>query len=223
MSDSARPIFVFLDESGQLDFSSNGSKHFVLAAVTTLNPLQTSSTLQKLKYKFLANPLDNQAHECFHASEDKQLVRDQVFLELENIKNDLLINYIWADKTKTHPTIQSRTDFYSLLGSSICKYLLKKWKISNFDKVIIVFDKILTNKEEKAFLKKLKPELKALGKPYSIYFHQTKADFNSQIADYAAWAKYVALEKNEMRPMNSLKHFSISDFDIFQKGSTHYY
>lgn len=222
MSNTSRPLYVFLDESGQFDFSETGSRHFVLAAITTLSPLTTAKNLQSLKYNLLVNPLEKETHEYFHASEDKQAVRDKVFDSLLRIKENLFISYIWADKRKAHPSLQNKINFYGLLGSSICKYLLKRWSDDQYNKIIIVFDKLLSQKEEKAFLQKVKPELKKLNKPYAIYWHRTQSDFNSQIADYMAWAKYVSLEKNEQRPLEALEGFSISEFDIFNKG-THYY
>jgi len=46
-------LYVFIDESGNMDFSDKGTKHFVLAALTTLQPLVSSSALQSLKYSLL--------------------------------------------------------------------------------------------------------------------------------------------------------------------------
>ena len=42
-------LFIFLDESGNLDFSPKGTAHFVLAAVTALQPIQSSSEDRPLK------------------------------------------------------------------------------------------------------------------------------------------------------------------------------
>lgn len=53
MTDHSNTLYVFIDESGNMDFSEKGTKHFVLAAVTTTNPLASSSILQSLKYKYL--------------------------------------------------------------------------------------------------------------------------------------------------------------------------
>lgn len=88
--------------------------------------------------------------------------------------------------------------------------------------MVIIFDKALTKKEQNQFLKTIKPQLKLLGKPYRIYFHQTLSDFNGQIADYAAWAKYVSLERFEKRPLQSLHNIQLTSFDIFQNGGTKY-
>ncbi len=112
---------------------------------------------------------------------------------------------------------------YGLLGKTLLTYLLKAYQVAQFDQVVIIFDKALTRKEQNQFLKTVKPQLKTLSKPYRIYFHQTLSDFNGQIADYAAWAKYVSLERAENRPLKALGNIKVTDFDIFQKGTTKYY
>ncbi len=212
-------LFIFLDESGNLDFTRKGTANFVLAAVTALQPIESSTALQNLKYQLLDDGIDTQH---FHASEDKQTTRDAVFSTINKLKN-IHINYIHAEKCKAHPSVRDKADFYGLLGKTLLSYLLRSYETKQYDQVIIVFDKALTNKEQNKFLKTIKPQLKKLGKPYRIYFHHTLSDFNGQIADYAAWAKYVSLERSENRPLQALGGITTTSFDIFNKGTTKYY
>jgi len=69
-------LYIFLDESGNLDFSRKGTTNYVLAAVTTIAPINNAKKMQQLKYDVLN---ENQDLEYFHASEDKQAIRDRVF------------------------------------------------------------------------------------------------------------------------------------------------
>lgn len=212
-------LYVFLDESGNLDFSTKGTKNYVLAAVITANPLASSQELQDLKYDHLRNDVDTT---YFHASEDKQTVRNDVISRLQQMANTLSVHYIYAQKNKTHPSLQKTAAFYGKLGTTLVKFIMQ-WKTQNYDEVVIVFDKALHVKDQKAFLGEIKPELKKIGKPYHIYFHQTLLDFNGQIADYFAWSKYVSLERGEMRPINSLSSVHITEFDIFARGTKEWY
>lgn len=216
---SEQTLFIFLDESGNLDFSSTGTNHYVLAAVTATEPLVSSSKLQQLKYEMLNTGLDV---EHFHASEDLQVIRDQVF-PIINVLNNIKINYIFANKHFAHPKYHSSANFYALLGKTLLKYIFSSNHLRDYGKVVIVFDKSLHKKDQKKFLKIVKPELKATGRPYAIYFHRTLSDFNGQIADYAAWAKYVSLERSEMRPLESLNSVPMTDFNIFRRGTHEYY
>ena len=214
-------LYVFIDESGNLDFTPKGTGHFVLCAVTAVKPIDSSNKLQQLKYELLSDGAGGADFQYFHASEDKQTTRNKVFScisEMSSIK----VNYLIAEKRRTHPNYHNST-FYGLFGSAITKYFLLKYKISEYEKIIIVFDQILTRAEQGNFLKQVKPALKDIGKPYAIYFHKTMSDFNGQIADYCAWAKYVELERGEKRPIQILQNIPISVFNIFNKGETYYY
>lgn len=206
-------LYVFVDESGNLDFSEKGTRFYVLAAVTALFPLDSSNALQDLKYQLLANGVGGQEFQYFHASEDSQEIRNKVFGEITKMEN-IKLSYITAEKIKTDIDYQGYK-FYGLLGFRLIQELLKEYCNSEYEKVIIIFDQALTRKEQDSFLKKVKPQLKSLRKAYAIYFHRTMSDFNGQIADYCAWAKYVSLERNEMRPIKELLKLPISSIDIF--------
>lgn len=212
-------LFIFIDESGNFDFSSIGTRHFALAAVTAIDPLSSSQRLQSLKYNLLKDGVDV---ECFHASPDRQNVRDAVFDEIEKLSN-IRINYIYGDKHKAHPKYQKPEAMYALFGKTLLKYVFKGYVAAQYQQIVVIFDKALPNKQQKAFLGVVKPELKQLAKPYRIYFHKTMADFNGQIADYCAWAKYVSLERNEQRPIAKLSTIPQTEFNIFQRGTTNYY
>ncbi|MFM2424209.1 MAG: hypothetical protein RLZZ70_600 [Candidatus Parcubacteria bacterium] len=215
-------LYVFVDESGNLDFKISGTNYFVLAAVSALAPLNSSLTLQNLKYEFLTQNSGGRDYQHFHASEDRQIIRDKVFSCIDTLHQNIHVNYIIAEKRKTHPSYHN-ANFYGLLGSALIKYLLKIHQSSPYQKVIIIFDQALTNKEENNFLKAAKPLLKEIGVPYAIYFHRTMSDFNGQIADYCAWAKYVSLERNEQRPLSQIQSVPQDTFDIFRNGTTYYY
>jgi hypothetical protein len=212
-------LYIFLDESGNLDFSRKGTTNYVLAAVTTIAPINNAQKMQQLKYDVLN---ENQDLEYFHASEDKQAIRDRVFSTIKTMSKDLKVHYIHAEKPKTHPSLQNSASFYAKLGSTLLKFIVG-YKANGYDKVVIIFDKALTNKDQRAFLGVVKPLLKSLGKPYHIYFHRTLSDFNGQIADYFAWAQYVSLERNERRPIDELKDISKTHFDLFARGTKEWY
>lgn len=214
-------LYVFIDESGNLDFSSKGTTYYVLAAVTAREPLQSSQTLQSLKYALLADGTGGDEYQYFHASPDTQAIRDKVFSAISSLTN-IKINYLYGEKRKTHPTYHNAS-FYTLLGAALVTYLLKVHQTSPYAKVIIIFDQALTKKEQGKFLKAVKPALKEIGTPYAIYFHRTMSDFNGQIADYCAWAKYVSLERNEQRPLKALTNLQPTSFDIFASGDQYYY
>ncbi len=59
---------------------------------------------------------------------------------------------------------------------------------------------------------------------FHIYFQRLISDGNGQIADYICWAKYVELERNELRPWTALQNsLRPTDFNIFWNARTRYY
>ena len=208
-----KTLYVFIDESGNLDFSRNGTRYFVFSAVATTDPHKSASSLQSLKYDLLKNGEDI---EYFHASEDRQSVRNKVIDTIsDNLRDIIKVHYIHADKQKAYQGLRTSEAFYSKLGTILVNYIVS-YKSDGFSKIIIIFDKCLKKNDSSAFLKKIKPLLKETGKEYRIYFHRTLSDHNGQIADYFAWAKYISLERNELRPLRSLKGIKMTDFDLFR-------
>ncbi len=212
-------LFVFIDESGNFDFSPKGPRHFVMSAVATNNPVDVSNSMHRLKYQLLA---EGQNIPHFHASEDLQSVRNRVF-DLIRSMTGIAGHTLWVDKRQAAPPLQSSSNIYALFGGAISKYILKSVAPDQYKKVVLVFDKALKSSDEKAFLKKVKPGLSATGTPYSVFFQSVKADSTGQVADYVAWAHYVQLEKGERRPMEALPDELKSQFNLFRFGHTLYY
>ena len=221
MPDNPRPIFVFVDESGNFDFSANGTKHFVMAAVVAHDPIASASAIQQVKYDLLSEGSDVKH---FHASEDRQFIRDRVFAVINSLAS-IHAHVFFVDKHYTAPALQNPARMYSLFGAALAKFLFTVLPEESYSRLVVIFDKALTNKNEGAFLAEVKPKLNALGRPYRIYFQSVNFDFNGQIADYIAWAQFVSLERDENRPLNSIPNLKekITSFDLFRTGHTKYY
>ncbi len=69
-------LYLFFDESGDLNFSPAGSRYYFFGALTTRDPERLTNPLSRLQYQLLADGLEI---ERFHASEDRLAVRDRVF------------------------------------------------------------------------------------------------------------------------------------------------
>jgi hypothetical protein len=99
-------LYIFIDESGNFDFSPMGTKYFALTCISTLNPLENRINLLDLKYKLLRAGVDQ---EFFRASEDKQPVRDEVFHLIEEL-DDFEIDSVIAQKNKTNFSLYEDID-----------------------------------------------------------------------------------------------------------------
>ena len=200
MSNWSPQLFVFIDESGNFDFSNKGTRHFVLGAVVTTEPAVSAGQLIRLRYQLLTDGLDQK---YFHASEDRQFVRDKVFEVVAQLSQ---IRFCAAstDKSELGEHQQSASVLYSIAGGSLIARVMEICLELGKPELVLIFDKALRASEEKALLKAIKPALKLAGIRYKVYFQNVKFDSNGQIADYVAWANYVALERKEFRPLQAL-------------------
>jgi hypothetical protein len=226
-----RTLFIFIDESGNFDFSPNGTKYFVLSAVSTLSPLG-KERLEEIKYELMKNGINL---EYFHAAEDKQIVRNQVYSFIERLE-DIEIDSIIVQKNKTNPSLYISTKkkkpkkgekLYTKVLQNLLQYIFCRYDNSTkIDQVVVVLSSIFDANKRKLIEKTIKVYLKQIySKPFYLYFHENRSDKNTQIADYCCWAIYRKWTDGEIRPYNAVKKGNKikSEFDIFKTGSTLYY
>lgn len=165
--------------------------------------------------------------EYFHAAEDRQAVRDEVFAiikTLSNIKVDSLI----VEKRKTAPAIRPLNRFYPEMADHLLQYPFdpRGINIRQYDKVIFFFDRATAQKrQQQALIAGIKRYLAShlKGIPYEICMHSSASHHYLQIVDYLSWAFYVRWERGEIRPYNEISHLVRSEFPIFQYGDAIWY
>lgn len=197
---NSQPLFIYVDESGNFDFSSFGTKHFVLSLFVTSSPLESVKSLSSLKYELLSKGI-NIAN--FHASDDRQWIRDRVFAEIAKL-SDVAAHTFWIRKGEDDAPSLNAVELYELFGIEIANSAAAEISKQDPSSLAIVFDKALKHREEQAFLSRVKVIFSKMNRPFHIYFHNVSKDFNGQIADYIAWSHFVALERNELRPLKAL-------------------
>jgi len=213
-------LYIFIDESGNFDFTSKGTSHFVLGGVATLNPTASAKDLNFLKYRLLRDGHDVLE---FHASEDRQAIRNEVFPVL-NSMNEIKAHVIFGNKHYLATSLQNPGGIYSLYGKAMVKYFIQVYSAHVLTSITVVFDQTLTKKRRGQFEGVIKPELKNLNIPFNLYFHPMSTEVNGQVADYISWSKYVELERNELRPWRALStKLQPTEFNIFRNGYQKYY
>ena len=179
----------------------------------------------------------------FHASEDKQEVRDWVYAAIKGL-DDFRIDAILAQKNKANPslyinydgkpnarggitfkTIHSEERFYHKISQILLQYIFRRYEgIDRIEKIIVILGSLFTKAKRSYVFKSLEEYLKAnFKKPFRIYFRPAASDINCQIADYCGWAVYVRAESKEVRPWQEIKDKVKSHFNVFASGDTEYY
>ena len=235
MTSPAKTLYLFIDESGNFDFTPKGTKYFLLTGLVTFEPLIKREGLIDLRYRLLSEGVDQ---EFFHASEDKQAVRDQVFSILASIGDTFEVRSILARKNKTNPVLYRESytkkgrlierstgmGLYRKLAECLLQYIFKG-KEGTASKIVVVLGSLYVGDKKRVILQTLKHFLKTnfSGIPFEIYSHQTCADLNCQLADYCCWAVAVRAERGEERQYEVIKGQVKSIFDIFKNGDREYY
>ncbi len=226
-----RTLFIFIDESGNFDFSPKGTKYFILSSVSTLNPLGKEK-LEEIKYDLMKNGTNL---EYFHAAEDKQVIRNQVYDFIENLEN-IEIDSVIVQKDKTNPSLyisekkkksKKGTKLYTIVLRTLLQYIFYRYGDSaKVEQVVIVLSSIFDANKRELIKKIIKIYLKQISSnPFYLYFHENRSDKNTQIADYCCWAIYRKWTDGEIRPYNAVNKGNKikSEFDIFETGKTIYY
>lgn len=108
MSDRLPRLEVWGDESGNLDFDpATGSKYFLVSTMTVADSRLTAGLLD------LRRELDRRGFvlpDGFHATDDRQAVRDEVFRLLTQVAVRADITYY--TKANVYPRIRADTDYF---------------------------------------------------------------------------------------------------------------
>jgi len=216
-------LYFFIDEGGNFDFSPSGTKYFTLSCLSKWRPFHACKDLISLKYDLIEKGMDL---EYFHASDDKQATRDQVFEIIEKHLYDVQLDTLVVEKRKTNPSIRPEDKFYPKMFIYLLDYAIGHYKLEDITELIIFTDSIPNKKKRKAIEKAIKMALakKYKGKfRYRIYHHTSKSNFDLQIVDYMNWAVYRKWDSGDERSYSKIKSIIKSEFDIFGRGDKVYY
>lgn len=234
-----KTLYIFIDEAGNLAFTPKSSKCFCMTGLVSSldNMLITNLYHKKNELIFtLEESKKSVGHkyrmedtiEYFHATEDYQFVRNEVISEIACYK-DLKAYAVITEKSKTHPVLQQKENFYYKNVKWLMHGIMHNTNITDYDRILIFFDNMPTAKHKKAMIKGIKLTIadffreKGIKIPYYIVSHQSKSNVYLQVVDYICWAIYVKNERGENRPYDALKHLIVNEFYPFALGRTFYY
>ena len=218
-----RFLYIFLDEAGDFDFSPTGSRYFILACVTRERPFGDYSDLIALKYDLVEQGMNI---EYFHAAEDRQAVRDSMFEIIQRTLNGVRIDAVVVEKRKAHQSVREEAEFYPRMMGYLLRYVLERHPLSRYKEVIVFTGRIPIRGKRNAVEKAVKTTLsKMLPRTtrYRLLHHDSKSNFQLQIADYCNWAIYRKWSRGDLRSYDLIKSAVKSEFEIFRTGTTVYY
>lgn len=213
-------VFLFFDESGNLDFSTNGTKYYQFGALTTREPASLLRPLSDLRYHLIAEGTEI---ESFHASEDRQAVRDRVF-EVLQVQGDFEFDCVIIEKQKVNPVLYDPVRFYPQFASYLLKYIFGRYNDEG-ERIVVITDRIPVSKKRRAVEKTFKSYIRGhlANRPFTVLHHASASHVCLQAADYCNWAVYKKWKDEERRPYDLIRKFVRSEFDILSHGGEYFY
>jgi hypothetical protein len=219
----SRVLYIFLDEAGNFDFSQKGTPYFILCSLTKERPFIAYQELTELKYDLIES---GEEREYFHATEDRQEVRNRVFGIISQRLTGCTIDATIVEKRKTGRALQDITRFYPKMLGYHLKYILERVDWRGIAEVIVLTDRIPVNNKRHAVEKAVKQTLAEMlpkGAVYRILHHDSKSNFDLQIADYCTWALHRKWTSQDARSYDCIRPAVRSEFDIFKTGNHYSY
>ena len=179
--------FVYADESGNFDSSRNrgASRYFILTTIAVEEHL-ISIRLQELRRKLLWNGVE--IPNGFHATEDRQTVRDEVFTILGG--SNLRIDSTVFDKPKARPELrQNRLDFYSFAWFNHLRFVAPK-VAADSDQLMVIGASIGTRREQSSIIAAMEHVIRNYTgiSGFRCAVWSAQSDACLQAADYCSWA-----------------------------------
>lgn len=215
-------MYVFADEAGNFDFriGHGASTYFVIGTVT-MPDCSAGHKLLELRREMAWQSIALES--TFHATEDTQIVRDEVFRLLQTL--DFRIDATILEKRKAQPHLHKNPEyFYKLAWYMHMKYVAPTI-VKKKDELLVVAASIGTKKRQKGVRLGIADVINqsAPVSQWEVAFWPSNSDPCLQIADYCTWAIQRKWEKNDDRSYKLIEDKIVSEYDIFRFGNTYYY
>lgn len=215
--------FVFSDEAGCFTFERkpNVSKYFILCTVT-MTELEVGNALQQLRRRLIWEKAD--LGDYFHATSDKQAVRDEVYSTILN--HEFRVQATIVEKCKARPHIRSsRALFYKYPWFYHFKHGIAG--SLSYERALLVTASAIGNKKEKlSFTNAINDVMKQTLDPsfkWAVDFRPCSTDPCLQVADYCAWAIQRKWESKDLRSYELIKSRITYEYDLWAHGAKTYY
>jgi hypothetical protein len=200
----------FVDEAGNFDFSgrTGASRYFILTSVTTKNCHQAEALLDlRRQLVWDGHPLTD----AFHATEDKQAVRNRVFALLAEMS--VRVDATIFDKRVSGPGQRGMLEFYRAAWRAHAARVIPLACPSSND-LLVVAASIGTRNEQKAIGLAITEVVRETGRPDSqtkVAYWPAWSDPCLQVTDYCCWAIQRKWERGDNRSYALIEHLIDSE------------
>jgi hypothetical protein len=214
--------FIFTDEAGCFTFSrdANVSRFFILCTVL-MEDCSIGAELLALRRRLAWE--DYELGEYFHATTDKQPVRDEVYKVLR--AHPFRVQATIMEKSKAQPqTRTSKPRFYQYGYFFHFKFGVAPL-LTRESEALVTTAALGTRKERTAFEEAVADVMRQTQRTrkWKADFMPCQADPCLQVADYCAWAIQRKWERADARSYDLIKDKITYEYDLWARGSHHHY
>ncbi len=229
-------LYIFIDESGNRDFTKNGSKYFMFNFLIKKRPFNLHDVISNYRYTLLERNLESSKSgkdrldiEYFHASRDNKYIKDKMFDFISTFDTSSIKVYSYIlEKPKVDPDKRKEIDKFYIDNLT---YAIKKLlTILNIDEnFIIITDKLPIKKKEKLQAKAIKSAIAKyiedmqLNIRYDIFHHCSASSVNLQIIDYISWAIFRKFEHKQGEFFEKIEKYIIKIDNVTSNREKKYY
>ena len=199
-------IFIFLDESGEMNFSVKSSKHTALAGLTISKSVnQIIQEYWFLRHDLYINPIistgshHKYTNKRFHASEDPQAVRDRVFELISDHIDIFRVRSLIIEKVNVYDCLKTDEWLYQSMYYYLVRSILQdcNWT-ENVAGVQFIIDYNQTKRFNKAIERGIYSALKNADWSLPFQLHHSPSGCHPflQLTDYFCWAIYRKYESS---------------------------
>ena len=214
--------YLYADESGNFDFSRNaGASRYFLITTVVINDHSVESELLELRRELAWQGVELSG--SFHATTDKQRVRDRVFDILR--RHEFRIDATILEKRKAEPQIRSTSlRFYKQAWFHHMQYVAPH-VVSSQDELMVVAASIGNKREQNAYLSAIQDVLNQTSPANPTRAEMWGADSDPclQLVDYCSWAIQRKWERSDFRSYQLIQEKVHSEYDLFRPEDAVYF
>jgi len=227
-------VYIFVDESGDMDFTAKGSQHYMFHFLVKTRPFNLHEYISNYRYQLLEKGLDPLSDrrfdiEYFHAHNDNKHIKNELFSIISTFDKEKVKVYSYIlEKSKVHPEKRKERDIFYIdnLTYSIGRLLDQLSIDKNF---IIITDNLPIQQNKKKQIKALRTGIKeymhrnSLSLRYDIFHHSSASSVNLQIVDYIGWAIHRKYEMSDILHYDKIKEYIIDEDIVTKERDNNYY
>lgn len=211
--------YIFLDEAGDLDFTINSSKYFVISTATVKDYTACHALMH------LARTITWEGYGSivgFHAKDDPTPRRKRVFDVIS--QHQIRFDFTLFEKRKTIPSLHDRTAFYKHACYRHLRHIMPI-VTADVEEVMITTADLTLGKQKKAAFDAISDVVRQTCQSPTVRVRCVPAiaDAGLQIADYGAWATQRKWESGDNKWRSVIADLIATEFDYYMWGNTRYY